>query len=82
MTSVLDKTKSALKRGKWRSGLRIEMWHAGEFETAKAAFLEIRGILDVIFLTKSSCKPQAITIKCSSLTGFYNLLRFLLLNGE
>ncbi len=48
---VLEKLqKSALKveanvaNGEARIGLRIELRHAGEFETAKAAFLEIRGV--------------------------------------
>jgi hypothetical protein len=31
-----------MANGEARIGLRIELRHAGEFETAKAAFLEIR----------------------------------------
>ncbi len=50
--------KSALKveahvsNGEARIGLRIELRHAGEFENAKTAFLEIRGVEAVQQLTK------------------------------
>ncbi|MEY4530706.1 MAG: hypothetical protein RLZZ156_1427 [Deinococcota bacterium] len=50
--------KSALKveanvsNGEARIGLRIELRHAAEFEIAKTAFLEIRGVLDVLPLIK------------------------------
>ena len=50
--------KSALKveanvsNGEARIGLRIELRHAGEFESAKSAFLEIRGVRDVVRIAK------------------------------